>query len=73
MNIATEIRLKINTSGLQQKCFSGDFLQLLEVRLLRTHVGGSFQSVHLPNIRKVFRKSQCNGDKGRDKNIFVVI
>ena len=61
MNIAIGIRLKIDTSGLQQKCFSGDFPQLLELRLLRTHIGGCFQSVRLQNIRKVSRENQCDG------------
>ena len=43
MNMAIEIRLKVGTSGLQQKCFSEDF------RLLRTHIVGCFQSVRLQN------------------------
>ena len=61
MNMAIGIRLKIDTSGLQQKCFSGDFLQLLELRLLTTHIGGYFQSVRLQNIRKVSRENQYDG------------
>ena len=60
MNMAIGIRLKIDTSGLQQKCFSRDFPQLSELRLLRTHIGGSFQSVRLQNIRKVSRENQCD-------------
>ena len=43
MNMAIGIRLKIDTSELQQKCFWGDFPQLLELHLLRTHIGGSFK------------------------------
>ena len=61
MNMAIGIHLKIDTSGLQEKCFSGDFSQLLEHCLLRIHIGGCFQSVHLQNIRKVSRKNQCDG------------
>ena len=61
MNMAIGICLKIDTTGLQQKYFSGDFQQLLELCLLRTHIGGCFQSVHLQNICKVSRKSQCDG------------
>ena len=61
MNMAIGIRLKIDTSGLQQKCFSRDFPQLLDLRLLRTHIGGCLQSVRLQNIRKVSRKNQCDG------------
>ena len=54
--MAIGICLKIDTSGLQQKCFSGDFLQLLELHLIVTHIGGCFQRVRLQNIGKVFRK-----------------
>ena len=61
MNMAIGIRLKIDTSGLQQKYFSGDFPQLLELRLLRSRIGGCFQSVCVQNIRKVSRKNQCDG------------
>ena len=61
MNMAIGIRLKIDTNGLQQKCFSGDFPQLLELRLLRTRIGGCFQSVRLQNIRTVSRKNQYDG------------
>ena len=57
MNMAIGIRLKIDTSELQQKCFWGDFPQLLELHLLRTHIGGSFQSVRLQKIRKVSGKA----------------
>ena len=46
MNITIGMCLKIDLSGLQQKCSSGDFPQLLEMPLLRTHIGGYFQSVH---------------------------
>ena len=45
MNITIRIRLKIDPSGFQQKCISGDFPQLLELPLLRTHIDGCFQSV----------------------------
>ena len=45
MNMPIGIILKIDPSGLQQKCISGDFPQLLELPLLRTHIGGCFQSV----------------------------
>ena len=61
MNMAIGIHLKTDMSGLQQKYFSGDFPQLLELRLLRTHIGGSFQSVRLQNICKLSRKNQCDG------------
>ena len=62
MNImGIRIRLKIDTSGLQQKCFTGDFPQVLELRLLRTHMGSCFQSVRLQNICKVSGKNQCDG------------
>ena len=61
MNMVIGIHLKIDTSGLQQKCFSGDFPQLLELRLLRTHIGGCFQSVCLQNICKVSSKNSCDG------------
>ena len=46
MNITIGIRLKIHQSGLQQKCISEDFPQILELPLLRTHIGGCFQNVH---------------------------
>ena len=45
MSITIVICLKIDPSGLQQKYISGDFPQLLELPLLRTHIGGCFQSV----------------------------
>ena len=70
MNMAIGIRLKIDTSGLQQKCFSGDFPQLLELRLLRTHMGGSFQSVCLQNIHKVSRKNQCEAARKLKEQLF---
>ena len=35
MNMEIGIRLKIDTKGLHQKCFSGGFSQLLELRLLK--------------------------------------
>ena len=61
MNMAIGIRLKIDTSGLQQQCFLGDFPQLLELRLLRTHIGGCFQSVRFQKIHKVSTKNQRDG------------
>ena len=44
-NLTIIIRLKIDPSGLQQKYMSADFPQLLELPLLRTYIGGCFQSV----------------------------
>ena len=41
MNMAIRIHLKIDRlkiGGLQQKCITGDFPQLLELPLLRTHI-----------------------------------
>ena len=38
MNVAIEIRLKIDPTWHQQKCISGDFPQLLELSVLRTHI-----------------------------------
>ena len=61
MNIAIGICSKIDISRLLQECFSGDFSQLLELRLLRTHIGGCFQSVPLQNICRVFTKNHCDG------------
>ena len=50
------ICLKIETSGFQQKCISGDFPQLLELPQLRTHIGGCFQSVREAAIGRIFSK-----------------
>ena len=43
--MAIGIRLRKDTSGLQQKCLSADFSRLLELRLIETHTDGCFQSV----------------------------
>ena len=56
MNMTTGIRLKIDSSGLQQKCISGDFLQLLELPLLRTHIDGCFRSIHEAAVCRIFAK-----------------
>ena len=56
MNITIGIRLKINPRGFQQKCISGDFPQLLELPLLKTHIGGCFQSVPEAAVSRVFAK-----------------
>ena len=56
MNMKIGIRLKIDPSGLQQKCISGDFPQLLELPLLRTHIDGCFQSVCEAAVREIFAK-----------------
>ena len=56
MNIAIGIRLKVDKGGLQQKCITGDFLQLLELPLLRTHIGGCFQSVCEAAVSRTFAK-----------------
>ena len=50
------IRLKIDPSGLQQKCISGDFPQLLELPLLRTHIDGYCQSVREAPVNGIFGK-----------------
>ena len=60
--MAIGIHLKIDPKGLQQKQFSRDFPQLLELRLLRAQIDGCFQSVRfrgscLQNIREVARKT----------------
>ena len=55
-NIAIGIRLKIDPSGLQQKCISGDFPQLLQLPLLRAHKGGCFQSVRKVAVGKTLSK-----------------
>ena len=62
LNMAIGIHLKIDPKGLQQKQFSRDFPQLLELRLLRAQIDGCFQSVRfrgscLQNIREVARKT----------------
>ena len=56
MNMPIGIILKIDPSGLQQKCISGDFPQLLELPLLKTHIGGCFQSVPEAAVSRVFAK-----------------
>ena len=56
MNITIGIRLKIDPSGLQQKCISGDFPQFLELSLLRTHIDGCFQSVCEAAVSRIFPK-----------------
>ena len=56
MNITIGIRLKINPRGFQQKCISGDFPQLLELSLLKTRIGGCFQSVPEAAVSRVFAK-----------------
>ena len=48
------ILLKIDPSRLQQKCISGDFPQLLELPLLRTHIDGCFQSFREAAVRGIF-------------------
>ena len=50
------IRLKIDPSGLQQKCISGDFPQFLELSLLRTHIDGCYQSVCEAAVSRIFPK-----------------
>ena len=54
MNMVIGIRLKTDPRGLQQKCFSGDFPQFLELPLLRTHIGGYFQSVPEAAVCRIF-------------------
>ena len=44
------------TSGLQQKYISGDFLQLLELPLLRTHINGCFRSVYEAVVCRMLTK-----------------
>ena len=56
MNITIGIRLKIDPSGLQQKCISRDFPQLLELPLLRTHIGGCFQNAREAAVSRIFAK-----------------
>ena len=56
MNITIGIRLKIVPSGLQQKCILGDFPQLLELPLLRTHIGGCFQNIWKAAVSRIFAK-----------------
>ena len=48
------IRLKIDPSGLHRRCISGDFPQLLELPLLKTHIGGCFQSVREAAVCRIF-------------------
>ena len=56
MNMKIGIRLKIDPIGIQQMCISGDFPQLLELPLLRTHIGGCFQSVCGAVAGRIFAK-----------------
>ena len=56
LNMAIGICLKIDPSGLQQKCFSGDFPLLLELRLLKTHISGCFQSAREAAVCRIFIK-----------------
>ena len=56
MNITIGIRLKKDPSGLQQKCISGNFPQLLELPLLRRYIGGCFQSVREATVSRIFAK-----------------
>ena len=56
MNMTTGIHLKIDPSGLQEKCISGDFPQLLELPLLRTHIGGCFRSIREAAVCRIFAK-----------------
>ena len=53
--IGIGIRFKIDPRGLQQKCTS-DFPQLLELPLLKTHIGGCFQSVCEAAVSRIFTK-----------------
>ena len=50
MNTAFGIRLKIDPSGVQKKCISSDFLQILELLQLRTHIGGYIKNVNVNDI-----------------------
>ena len=56
MNMKIGIRLKIDPSGLQQKCISGDSPQLLELPQLRTQIGGCFQSVRKAAVSRISSK-----------------
>ena len=59
MNMAIGIHLKIDRfkiGGLQQKCIPGDFPQLLELPLLRTHIRGCFQSVREAAVSRIFAR-----------------
>ena len=56
MKITIGIRLKIDPSGLEQKCISGNFPQLLDLPLLRTHISGCFQSVCQAAVSRIFTK-----------------
>ena len=54
--MAIGIRWKIDPSGFQQKCISGDFPQLVELPLIKTHIGGCFQSIREAAVRRIFAK-----------------
>ena len=56
MNMTIGIRLKIDLSGLQQNCISGYFPQLLELPLLKIHIGGCFQRVREVAVSRIFAK-----------------
>ena len=59
MNMAIGIHLKIDRlkiGGLQQKCITGDFPQLLELPLLRTHIRGCFHSVREAAVSRIFAR-----------------
>ena len=50
------IPLKIDPSGLQLKCISGDFPQLLELPLISTHIDGCFQNIREAADSGIFAK-----------------
>ena len=56
MNMKIGIHLKIDPIGIQQIRISGDFPQLLELPLLRTHIRGCFQSVCGAAVGRIFAK-----------------
>ena len=56
MNMKIGIRVKIDPSGPQQKCISGDFPHLLELPLLRTHIVDYFQSVCEAAVIRILSK-----------------
>ena len=62
MNMAVGILLKWDPTGIHYRCFSWYFPQLLELRLLKRHIGDRLRSVRfrsscLQNIWKVYRKA----------------
>ena len=56
MNITIGIFLKLDPSGLQQKCILGDFPQFVELPLLRAHISGCFQSAREAADSRIFTK-----------------